>query len=236
MSTVVQATCPGCKNVLRIPSGWLQQSVKCKHCGMVLQARPAAAAPRKPAPARPAAPAPVRSAAPAQVPSPAPLAPPPLPAPPAAYPASVPVAAPVAVAVPVDAGSPFGVLDQAEDDAPARRRKRRKQGGGWKGPVVLLLVLAVAGGLTAAFWPSIQKLLEPDKQVAEKEGKKEADKGTKPEKKAPNKYDDDGDEPPPAKKENPKSKKDRADKGKHPARDPRASPWYRWMNRSTPLP
>jgi hypothetical protein len=65
MSAIVQATCPGCEHVLRIPTEWLEQAFKCKHCGMVIQARPKAAAAAAPIPAaRPvAAPRPARPAA-----------------------------------------------------------------------------------------------------------------------------------------------------------------------------
>ncbi len=57
MAGVVQATCPGCKNVLRIPTDWLGQAFKCKHCGIVIQARGPAEAPAaaKSAAAKPAA-------------------------------------------------------------------------------------------------------------------------------------------------------------------------------------
>ncbi len=45
MSQLVQSTCPGCKRRLRIPVDWIHQQIRCKHCGMVLQAkRPAGAA------------------------------------------------------------------------------------------------------------------------------------------------------------------------------------------------
>jgi hypothetical protein len=48
MSQVVQSACPGCKHRLRIPAEWIHQSIRCKHCGMVLQVKPQAApAPRK---------------------------------------------------------------------------------------------------------------------------------------------------------------------------------------------
>jgi hypothetical protein len=40
MSAVIQATCPGCKQVLRLPADWVQQAIRCKHCGAVLQAKP----------------------------------------------------------------------------------------------------------------------------------------------------------------------------------------------------
>ncbi len=39
MSQLVQSACPGCKRRLRIPVEWLHQPIRCKHCGMVLQAK-----------------------------------------------------------------------------------------------------------------------------------------------------------------------------------------------------
>jgi hypothetical protein len=56
---IVQAKCPGCKQVLRIPAAWMQQPIRCKHCGLIIQGKPAAAAVTTAAPA----PAPVVSAA-----------------------------------------------------------------------------------------------------------------------------------------------------------------------------
>ena len=50
---VVQATCPGCKTVLRIPGDWLRKPIRCKNCGTVMQARePAKVAPNPPSPPR----------------------------------------------------------------------------------------------------------------------------------------------------------------------------------------
>src|SRR5439155_25400860 len=46
MTQVVQAKCPGCQRVLRIPADWMQASMRCKHCGLVFQAKPKLAAPR----------------------------------------------------------------------------------------------------------------------------------------------------------------------------------------------
>jgi hypothetical protein len=47
MSQAVQARCPACKKTLRIPGDWLQQNIRCKHCGALLKlrwgARPATA-------------------------------------------------------------------------------------------------------------------------------------------------------------------------------------------------
>jgi len=39
MSQLVQSACPGCKRRLRIPVEWLHQPIRCKHCGLVLQAK-----------------------------------------------------------------------------------------------------------------------------------------------------------------------------------------------------
>lgn len=40
MAQVVQAKCPGCKNVLRFPANWVGGSLRCKHCGRVVQTKP----------------------------------------------------------------------------------------------------------------------------------------------------------------------------------------------------
>ncbi len=39
MPPIVQAKCPGCQQLLRIPADWLQQPMRCKHCGTMFQAR-----------------------------------------------------------------------------------------------------------------------------------------------------------------------------------------------------
>jgi hypothetical protein len=36
---IVQAACPGCRHVLHIPAAWLGQMLKCKHCGVMFQAK-----------------------------------------------------------------------------------------------------------------------------------------------------------------------------------------------------
>lgn len=76
MSAVIQATCPGCKKLLRLPADWVNQSIRCKQCGTVVQVKKRSTtttpkltstqkspAPEKAASAT-AAPAPARSAAP----------------------------------------------------------------------------------------------------------------------------------------------------------------------------
>ncbi len=91
MTATVQAVCPGCRNVLRIPIDWAERAMKCKKCGMVVQGRkrstdevpvPAPQPPQQPMPA--AAPpgypppgyAPQAYAPPQQYPQPYPYAPP----------------------------------------------------------------------------------------------------------------------------------------------------------------
>jgi hypothetical protein len=158
MSTVVQSTCPGCKQPLRVPAGWLSQAVRCKRCGLVLQARAAA----KPSGARPAVSA--------RTPPPAvrPAAPPP-----AAVTAAPPVAAPIAVVAapapglyaprsPAAAGDPFAQFG-GDDSAPARpsRYHRPAAGGWWKGPVIALSVLVVAAVGAYFAWPYVRDALRP---------------------------------------------------------------------------
>src|SRR5438105_1033779 len=68
MSQVVQAKCPHCHSLLRIPADWVYQPMRCKQCGQVFQAKQRPAAP----PAAPAR-APVASAAVAAAPPRAPV-------------------------------------------------------------------------------------------------------------------------------------------------------------------
>lgn len=45
MPQVVQANCPFCKVLLRIPAEWLDRPMRCKHCRQIFQARAQSAAP-----------------------------------------------------------------------------------------------------------------------------------------------------------------------------------------------
>jgi hypothetical protein len=176
MMQLVQATCPGCRHPLRIPSDWLSQAFRCKHCGQVLAARGSAAVMRPPVAAPPAKRDPQpsgspfrRTPLPATRPSVAPAAPPerhvmPASALPAARPA-YPTAAPVANA------SPFDALERT-DPGPSRRR-RRSSGGGWKGLVLALSVLSIAGVVTAVSWDKISSAILPSDEE-QKDGEKVA--------------------------------------------------------------
>jgi hypothetical protein len=166
MAQVVQAKCPGCQAILRIPANWIDQPIRCKSCGTVMQARPSSPA----LPAAPAAPPPLppsrgaiktpppqkrqRSVVAPNLPKQPPAskavkkgAPPPLP--------KHAVAAPVAPAAPAATFDFDGDGSGNESTTPRRRRRR----GGWTGTLVLLGILLLAGGLTAAFWSRIQPMI-----------------------------------------------------------------------------
>jgi uncharacterized caspase-like protein len=178
MSMIVQATCPGCKKVLRIPADWLRQAFRCKYCRTVIQARangiPAPSAPppshavKKAPPSRPSkTPLPVaKIAAPAVTVAHPPVALPAAPVAPMAIP--VPTARPaVPVAMPAPAyhaGTAFDPFSGIDESAPSSHRRRG--GRGWAGFIVGLVVLGIAGGTVFALWPQIAPLF--DKQTDDK--------------------------------------------------------------------
>ncbi len=163
MSTVVQSTCPGCKQPLRIPSDWLTQAIRCKHCGLVLQAKSSAAYVSRSSGIRPAAsPRTPPVARPIQaVAAPAPLA---APAPPLAI--ALPTPGAYAPGSPAVAASPFDRLD-ADTSGPSRpSRYRRRSGGWWKGPAIALSVLVVAAVVTVFCWPYIRGVFDTPQQAS----------------------------------------------------------------------
>ncbi len=125
MSEVVQATCPGCNKVLRIPGGWVAESLRCKHCGLVVQVR--------------------RTAAP----------------PPKAIPVALPVSPPpnIPVGIPVRSAA-AAFCDTGKPPRAAATPPRRRAAPTWAvGAALGLGVLAVAAGVTVAFWPKLSALL-----------------------------------------------------------------------------
>ncbi len=195
MSTVVQATCPGCKQVLRIPADWLNQPFRCKNCRTIIQAKAPPAPARPPVAAKPAAPPraavkpPASSGAKKPLPPAAVAVPQARPTPPAA-PMAIPVAArqaapvaipvnaagvpiaPMAIAVPV-APNHFDGIDGALPSGPAPRRPRR---GFWTPLIVGLVLLGGAGAAAVHFWPQLAPMFEKDKKAP---GEQQAD-NTKP--------------------------------------------------------
>jgi hypothetical protein len=168
MGVVVQAKCPNCGKLLRIPADWVNQAMRCKHCGQPFQAKQALGI--KPAiPAAPPAdriPDQYRKVAVSrnvQTATPPPVQ--------AAPQYTVPVAQAVPVATPVTAAPApaalFGDLDldASTDTSPARLRRRRNQGKPWVLPVVLLVLLGGLGATVAIFWSNIAAVFD-DKKVA----------------------------------------------------------------------
>jgi hypothetical protein len=49
-ASVTRGRCPGCQSVLRIPTEWVSQTVRCKRCGAMLQASPKVKVPPPAAP------------------------------------------------------------------------------------------------------------------------------------------------------------------------------------------
>jgi hypothetical protein len=151
MAQVVQAVCPGCRQRLRIPAAWIDRPMKCKHCGLMFQART-----RTPA----AAPAP-RPQPPLATPVNLARTPPP---PARKPPVAVPVAPPPAAA---PAGNPFGQLDFDTSAGPAPgRRYRRSRGGCWTGLILTFCILGVAVGATIVGWPYLSRLANSLPEVA----------------------------------------------------------------------
>jgi outer membrane biosynthesis protein TonB len=164
MAAVIQAACPGCKKILRIPADWIHHAIRCKHCGLVMAAKhPPAVAAHTPAPEkRPASPPPLPKPPQAVQATPLPptvnkLTPPAAPV--ARLVAASPAAAPLAVPVAPLPGSPFAKLE-----APAPVAQPLLEGGGWwKGPVIACVVLAFAAVAIAGavFLPVLGKRLLP---------------------------------------------------------------------------
>jgi hypothetical protein len=144
--------------------------MRCKHCGMIVQARQYASAARI---------APIPTAAPAnRTPLPptkkeqvttAPVARLVAPQP------GITTAAPLAIPVAQPAnGSPFASLRESEEDTAPRAGRKRKNGGWWKGPVLALAVFVLAGIVAVANWDRIKALVPPeDEPVVQNDKNKE---------------------------------------------------------------
>jgi hypothetical protein len=161
MSQVVQSLCPGCKKRLRIPSDWLQQAIRCKHCGTVLQAKDRAA----PAASERASAPSIQKAVATTNPSPAQ----------AAASLAVPVAQPVS-------GPAFADFDHGERQTNRRAKLRQPKGGGsgWMGAFLALLMLVLTAGGVFFFWDNLAALFPPDDEVVDNSTTNDA--GPKPRK------------------------------------------------------
>lgn len=171
MSQVVQAKCPHCQNVLRIPAEWADKEMRCKNCKQTFQAK-------------------VKTSS--NVAAGAPKAQANVPIAQSAKPKSVPVAQPaksipigIAAGAPPQStgGSPFGFDDNAQPPSIARRRGR---GRGMLLLVVmfffLFLFAAGAAGFVVykAMNNELPDLLEPSQPIARGDGKKSENNPVRP--------------------------------------------------------
>ncbi|MSQ95000.1 MAG: hypothetical protein EXR98_10660 [Gemmataceae bacterium] len=151
MSQVVQAKCPSCQAMLRIPSDWIGAAMRCKHCRHTFQARVCTAS----------------TLTAKTVVTPAPVA-----KPVAAL--AVQVAAPAhASAPPPSSANPFG-FDHGEsaepDPTPARRRKK---GNGLLLLALMFFFLFVLGGSGAGIVIyALNSGPDGEKKVAKADGNK----------------------------------------------------------------
>jgi hypothetical protein len=156
MTQMVQAKCPHCQNVLRIPAEWVSRAIRCKHCKKGFQAK---------ANGSKTANVPITApASSAKKSAPIPIVPP-------ANSASVPVAA---GSPPASSANAFG-FEQDEPAAPAASAVRRGNGRGLLLLVAMLFFLFVLGASGAGF--VVYKVLtiaplRDSKQVAKGDGNK----------------------------------------------------------------
>jgi hypothetical protein len=130
MTDVVQARCPHCKNVLRIPANWVAQPMRCKFCSNIFQARSSAPPATPPQPiARPAV-APARNAV---------------------------VAAPAAV--PANPFSIQHAAVAPSTSAGRRRYRPRGSGGWWMGILLCGGVLALAAIVAVVYREQLSELI-----------------------------------------------------------------------------
>jgi hypothetical protein len=145
---------------LRIPADWLSQAFKCKHCGLIIQARtrtsPVAVSPVVSTPKPVAIPVGAGTAKPV--------------ARPVAQPAVSPAAPAPARTVPRSTGDPFAFDDEPSPESPSRpRRGRRSRGGLATGLILAGVVLGITIVATAFAWPHLSRMIDqpPDGPVAQ---------------------------------------------------------------------
>ena len=158
MSTAVLSKCPGCKKVLRMPDEWSDKTVKCKHCGMICQAKPSAALKARldALKAPPPMPIPQHSAAPKPLAVPAPQ-----PAPTAIVPTApvftMPANAPPASMRAMPANAWEAITDPVAPAAGKGRYRRRRN---WAPTAVAFGFLLLCFGGLFAGWKYRDKIQE----------------------------------------------------------------------------
>src|SRR4051812_24761908 len=143
MYQVVQAKCPHCKNILRIPADWLDKPMRCKHCHQTFQAR------MKPGTVPSGSPAVRSPAVSARTPPP-----------PANKSAQVKPAA--GGPPPAGNGAPFEFHPPTKTSPVIALPRKRRRSRWWVGPLLCLTVLGLAGGAVLLFGQDILDLVSDD--------------------------------------------------------------------------
>ncbi len=147
MTQVVQAKCPFCQNVLRIPADWLAQPMRCKYCKQVIQAKPPAGTLATPITAS-AAQANVAVAAPPEA-----------------------ATAVVAGAPPRrSSGDPFSFDEGPEPEPIAAPRRQKKGKGLWIAAGLLVGLSAVAVLVVVFAGPQLRDLFKPKEEPVAQNG------------------------------------------------------------------
>lgn len=168
MSTAINATCPGCKKVLKVPTQWVNQVIRCKFCNMAMQIKPNIPQPQSGVKPNSATQSPQAAG---NVSSRAPVtgsgAVPPLPAVP-----PIPMNHSGAQSV----TNQFGLTDVNYD--PSYASKYRKKKVNWIVPVVVMLFMGILGVVVVMAFPYLKdKLKENSGEVVASNGH-EKSKGT----------------------------------------------------------
>ena len=161
MSTAINATCPGCKKILKVPTQWVNQVIRCKFCNMAMQIKPNI----------PQTPSGVKTNPTQQNPQGASNVPsrpsvndrggvPPLPAVPTI---------PMNHAGSQSVTNQFGLTDVNYD--PSFASKYRKKKVNWIVPVVVMLFMGILGVVTVMAYPYLKdKLKENSGEVVASKG------------------------------------------------------------------
>lgn len=150
MSTAINATCPGCKKVLKVPTQWINQVIRCKFCNMAMQIKPNIPQPQSGVKTNPAKQGPQAAGnVPPRAPTVVGGAVPPLPAVP-------PI--PMNHAGSQSVTNQFGLTDVNYD--PSYASKYRKKKVNWIVPVVVMLFMGILGVVVVMALPYLKDRLK----------------------------------------------------------------------------
>lgn len=164
MSTAINATCPGCKKVLKVPTQWVNQVIRCKFCNMAMQIKPNIPQPQSGANTNPTRQPPQTPVVPPVPSSVGRNGVPPMP--------SVPPI-PVKHAGSQSVTNQFGLTDVNYDSSYTSKYRKKKVN--WVIPIVVLLFMGILGVVLVMAVPYLKdKLKEKDGDMVVVDGKGKA--------------------------------------------------------------